>query len=793
MLVCPMSCRRGAKCIACIPARRHHSHFTWFAALILSLASFTGQLRADDDRYPAEVTPFAKKYCAQCHEGDDAQAGVSFAKYADEKSMLKDRRTWEKIFNVLKAGSMPPADEAQPTPDEKAKLIGYLDDKLHRIDCTTMSDPGRVTIRRLNRAEYNNTVRDLFGITFKPAEDFPSDDVGYGFDNIGDVLSLPPLLMEKYLSAAEKVAHEALLVIDPASAPVQEFPREQLHRSNVAHPLREDLIILVSYGDVFVEYDFPRSGQYILKVSAGEQPAGDEHSKMEFRLDDKPVQQFIVKDVDPKFEHYQFALHVDRGRHKFSIAFLNDFFNETAEDKNRRDRNLIVRDLQIVGPTAVDQNEYPAFQHAFLTSMPGEGKSVADAARDDLKPFLRRAFRRPVTDDEVNRFVGLAERVAATGESFVTAMQVAVTGVLVSPEFLFRVETDKNPNDASERHAINDHELATRLSYFLWSSLPDQELMTHADAGDLHTDAVIETQIRRMLKDPKSQALVDNFAEQWLQLRILNEITPDPKAFPEFNGELREDMKRETSHFFAHIMREDLSILDFLDASYTFVNDRLAKHYGIDGVSGAEFRQVPLAGKNRAGLLTQASVLTLTSNPDRTSPVKRGKWVMEVLLNQPPPPPPPNVPELKATAQAQPDLTLRQQLELHRSNASCASCHRVMDQLGFGIENFDAIGRWRDTDGNQALDTRGELPGGRTFQGPLELTHVLRGKQAEFADSLTEKMLTYALGRGLEYYDRCTTAKIVESLKGRDFKFSVLVTEIAKSEPFRMRRGEDAK
>jgi hypothetical protein len=329
------------------------------------------------------------------------------------------------------------------------------------------------------------------------------------------------------------------------------------------------------------------------------------------------------------------------------------------------------------------------------------------------------------------------------------------------------------------------------MSYFLWSSMPDDELTVRADQGDLHTDAVIEQQVRRMLADPKSKALVDNFAEQWLHLRILNEITPDPKAFPEFNTELREDMKRETIRFFEHIMREDCSVLDFLDGPYTYVNERLAKHYGITGIPGSEFQHISLAGKNRAGLLTQGSILTLTSNPDRTSPVKRGKWVMEVILNQPPPPPPPNVPELSETTKAQPEMTLRQQLELHRQNASCASCHRVMDQLGFGIENFDAIGRWRDTDGGQPLDTRGELPGGGVFAGPVELTGVLRRKQCEFGECLAEKMLTYALGRGLEYYDRCTTARIAKTLKERDFRFSVLVTEIVKSEPFRMRRGEE--
>jgi hypothetical protein len=365
--------------------------------------------------------------------------------------------------------------------------------------------------------------------------------------------------------------------------------------------------------------------------------------------------------------------------------------------------------------------------------------------------------------------------------------------VLVSPHFLFRIESDKSPNDPADKHSLNDYELASRLSYFLWSSLPDADLFASADKGDLHTDAVLEGHVQRMLKDPKSQALVDNFAEQWLQLRILNEITPDPERFPEFSPELREDMKRETRRFFEHVMREDRSILEFLDGTYTFVNERLAKHYGLENVKGSEFQQVSLEGKNRAGLLTQASILTLTSNPDRTSPVKRGKWVMEVILDRPPPPPPANVPELEETAKAQPNSTLRQQLELHRQNASCASCHRVMDQLGFGMENFDAIGRWRETENGKPLDTTGELPGGDSFKGPVELASVLRRKQCEFGECLAEKMLTYALGRGLEYYDRCATDKIVTSMKEKNFRFSVLVAEIAKSEPFRMRRGEETK
>ena len=742
--------------------------------------------------FPSVVTPFTQKYCLNCHGSEKPEAGISFAKFVDEKTMLKDRRTWQRAFEMVTSGEMPPRDEPQPTADEKAKLLEYLDEKLHRIDCSQVSDPGRVTVRRLNRAEYNNTIRDLMGVTFRPADDFPSDDVGYGFDNIGDVLSLPPLLMEKYLNAAEKIAQEAVLTFDAANPAKREFDRESLHRSGVAHHHGDEAIILVSNGEFYVDYPAPKSGEYLLTVNAAETPAGDQVSKMEFRIDDKPVAVFDVPQREPKYGQFEFPIHLDRGSHKFAIAFLNDFYDPKAAEKSRRDRNLIVRDVQIIGPISVDETEFPTFHKSFFAVRPGEGRSLTEAAREDLRPFVKRAFRRPVTEQELTRFVELAERIAQEGESFETAMQVAVTSVLVSPQFLFRVETDKNPNDANDRHPLNNYELATRLSYFLWSSLPDDELMSHADQGDLHTDAVIDQQVRRMLTDPKSRALVENFAEQWLQLRILNEITPDPQRFPEYNVELREDMKRETNRFFEHVMREDRSILEFLDGTYTFVNERLARHYSLEGISGPEFQQVSLSGKNRAGLLTQGSILTLTSNPDRTSPVKRGKWVMEVILNQPPPPPPPNVPELAETAKAQPNMTLRQQLELHRENATCASCHRTMDQLGFGIENFDAIGRWRDSESGQSLDTRGELPGGQTFQGPLELAAVLRSKQCEFGECLAEKMLTYGLGRGLEFYDRCATAKIVSSLKERDFRFSVLVTEIVKSEPFRMRRGEDS-
>ena len=743
--------------------------------------------------YSSDVLPIVKKYCAECHGSDEPEAGISFAKYADEAALLKDRKTWERCFEVISQGAMPPADSPQPTAEERAKLVEYLEGTLFRIDCTKISDPGRVTIRRLNRTEYNNTIRDLLGVAVRPADDFPSDDVGYGFDNIGDVLSLPPLLMEKYFDAAETIATEAISVVDPSKPVVREFTRNELRRSGVAQPHGEDALILVSTGDFSLELDVPRAGTYVLKTKASETPAGSEHAKMEYRLDGKPFHTFDVNTTEPKTLPCEFRVAIPQGKHKLSVAFLNDFYDEKAKDKKLRDRNLIVRDVQVAGPLEVDASQLPESHKRLLAVVPGKDKSPAVAARENLQLFLRRAFRRPVSDGEVSRYVELVDHAVKQGEPFAFGMRVAVTAALVSPHFLFRIETDKSPNDPADKHSLNDHELASRLSYFLWSSLPDDELFASADKGDLHTDTVLEEQVRRMLKDPKSQALVDNFAEQWLQLRILNEITPDPVRFPEFTPELREDMKRETRRFFEHVMREDRSILEFLDGTYTFVNERLAKHYGLENIKGPEFQQVSLEGKHRAGLLTQASILTLTSNPDRTSPVKRGKWVMEVILDRPPPPPPANVPELEETATALPNSTLRQQLELHRQNASCASCHRVMDQLGFGMENFDAIGRWRETESGKPLDTTGELPGGGNFNGPIELASVLRRKQCEFGECLAEKMLTYALGRGLEYYDRCATDKIVNSLKEQNFRFSVLVAGIAKSEPFRMRRGEETK
>ena len=550
--------------------------------------------------------------------------------------MLKQRKLFERAKDLIEQGVMPPADVDQPTATEKEPVLAYLQHALFYVDCSAGVDPGRVTIRRLNRAEYNNTVRDLVGVTFLPAADFPSDDVGYGFDNIGDVLSLPPLLMEKYLDAADTVARAAIIAVDPQRPPKFLTPAEKLIRGPANHDQGEGIMI-VSTGHVGSDFEAPIGGEYIIRVRAAGTRGGPDLPNLELRLDDKSLKNIGIDAPMTAPKDYQHRVRMASGKHRIIAAFTNDFYDA---DK-KQDRNLFVQQIEVEGPVAIDPNDFSPFQREFLAHRPSAETTVNFAVRNNLRPFLKKAFRRPVQESELDQYVDFVQQTMEQKESFESAMQRVLTAVLVSPHFLFRVETDRNPNDPLDKHALNDFELATRLSYFLWSSMPDERLMALAERNELNRDAILEAEIRRMLTDPKSQALVDNFAEQWLQLRILNDLVPDPEVFPQYGPELRADMQRETRELFEHIMRNDKSLLDFLDAKYTFVNERLAGHYGIDGVKGNEFREVSLEGTNRAGLLTHASVMTMTSNPNRTSPVKRGKWIMEVILNSPPPPPPP--------------------------------------------------------------------------------------------------------------------------------------------------------
>ncbi|WLD15009.1 DUF1592 domain-containing protein [Planctellipticum variicoloris] len=726
--------------------------------------------------YQKDVLPLLTKFCGDCHSGDQPDAGVAFERLNIELARTRDRATWKKVFTQLDAHIMPPADAEQPSAEERARMAAWVQSHAVTVICDGPAYPGRVTLRRLNRSEYNRTIRDLIGIDYRPADSFPSDDVGYGFDNIGDVLTLPPVLLERYLDAADEVVRRAILVPELDFAPVVTKPGK----------------VLASVSEAGDEFEFVANADYLFRVQAYGDQAGLEPTKMAFLLDGKDLQTVDVPATSSDPGTYELTARVEPGKHRVTVKFLNDYYKPDDPDpKLKGDRNLHVQSVSVIGPIGALPETLPESHRRLIPHTPAAGadrNAQLAAVRANLTPLLPQAFRRPMAAEEVERYVGIANLVLDDKASFERAMQVAVQAVLVSPRFLFRVEQDPPAEGPIAVRDLDDFELATRISYFLWSSQPDAELTAAASAGTLKDPAVLEQQIRRMLQDPRSDALVENFAGQWLQLRNLQTISMDTKQFPEFNPELRVAMRRETELLFTAIIREDRSVLELLTADFTYLNEPLAKLYGIEGISGNEFQRVSLTGSPRGGLLGQASILTVTSNPTRTSPVKRGKWILENLLAAPPPPPPPNVPSLEAQKEeTKKTASLRERLELHRSNPACAACHRLMDPLGFGLENFDAIGKWRDKDHDSPVDPRGELPGGRTFSGPVELRQILIERKAEFRRCVATKLLTYALGRGLEYFDECSLNEVTAKMESRDDKFSVLVLEIVKSTAFRQR------
>ncbi len=539
-----------------------------------------------------DVQPLLTKYCIECHQGEKAKGGLAFDTFRDERTAISRQQTWENVLDNLESGLMPPDGKPQPTNVERALVIRWIESRVLKIDCSKV-DPGRVTIRRLNKTEYNNTIRDLLGIDVKPADDFPSDDVGYGFDHIGDVLSMPPVLLERYLAAAERVTDAAIMTSDPDRAPVKSGKGRTLG----------------SVGEAVFQIEMTRSGDYVLKVDAWAQQAGPEPAKMTFLLDGQDLKTFDVEAVDGQPATYELKLNVPAGKHRFAAKFINDYYKADDPDPKNRDRNLIVERLAVQGPLGVLPDNLPASHTRLITCGPshsaGEGTGAksdpADCAQTILRSFATKAFRRPATDAEVDRLTRIVVAATKEGDSFERGIQVAVQAVLVSPHFLFRIEVDPEPLNPQAVRTIGEYELATRLSYFLWSSLPDDELMRLAHDGSLRKEGNLAVQVRRMLKDPKSIALVENFAGQWLQLRNLKTIHPDKKRFPRFDDALRAAMETETRLFFEAIVREDRKVFDLLDADFTFVNERLAKHYGIAGVQGAEFRRVTLWPHPSAG------------------------------------------------------------------------------------------------------------------------------------------------------------------------------------------------
>jgi hypothetical protein len=730
------------------------------------------------------VWPVVQQYCLGCHVGDKANAGIDLSKHKNAADFLKDRKVWEQCARAVSSGVMPPAGAPRPTGTQLTDMTAWIESTLSKADCKIV-DPGRVTMRRLNREEYNNTIRDLCYVNLRPADEFPSDDVGYGFDNIGDVLTISPLLMEKYLSAAEKISKAAIRLPEDG-APSHKFTGADMKVDQKVGFANSQAVILFTNGDAVAQYRFPSEGRYLIRIKAGGQQVGADPCQMAIKLDDKELKTCAVEAKEEAPDLYTCRTTVPAGEHRVAAAFLNDFYDPKA--RGRKDRNLIISHIEIVGPLGT-WKDAPESTRRIIFEQP-TFETHETLAKKVLRRFATRAYRRPATTAEVDRLCKYVERSLAEGESFEKGIQTALQAVLLSPHFLFRVEIDNDPADAKKSRLLNDYELATRLSYFLWSSMPDDTLFALASEGRLKQPAVLNAQMVRMLKDPKSRGLAENFASQWLTLRNISNVNPNPNQFPEFNDNLRRAMRTETELFFDAVVREDRSILDFIDGNFSFVNEDLAKLYGLQGVSGKEFKRVTFSDGTRAGVLTHASILTVTSNPTRTSPVKRGKWVLEQMLGTPPPPAPPGAGELPDDKGGKLVGTLRQRMEQHRQKPLCASCHARMDPLGFGLENFDAIGRWRTVDGEEKIDASGELPDGRKFRGPKELRSILKGRKDLFVRNFAEKLLTYGLGRGLESYDKCSLDAMARDIAKAQYRFSSVVSAVVNSEPFRKRRGD---
>lgn len=740
--------------------------------------------------YSSKVVPFLTKYCTSCHGGMKASGGLALDVYTSEAHARRDRQTWESVQHVLMAQEMPPKKKPQPTEEEKTAFLAAVEELL-TVNCQSARHPGRVTLRRLNRAEYNNTIRDLCGVDFHPADDFPADDVGYGFDTIGDVLSIQPLLLEKYLAAADKILDQALVgaKLWPTSKqiyrtqPIQTDPKSAKPKGQMT----AGRIAFETSGFAYLEkFNFPNDGEYRFRLRAWGTVVGGAAPSVTLRVAGKNIHTFTVEAEESKPKYYEYKGWFPAAEAvKVGYAFTNGY----QDPKTGQARTFGVELFEIEGPiNPTIRKDAPC--RKILIAFPQSNARVdkVAAARTVLASFARKAYRRPVTPEEVARLVKLFEIALDQGDSYEDAIRLPLKAVLASPHFLFRVEAD--PENPTEVRTLNDHELATRLSYFLWSTMPDEELSRLADRGELRKPGVLEAQVRRMLLDTKARALAENFGGQWLQLRTLQTLTPDRVYFRAWDESLRKAMIQEAEAFFRHIVREDRSILEFLDADYTFLNERLARHYQVGGVFGPEFRKVSLTDGRRGGVVTMGSTLTVTSNPTRTSPVKRGKWILENILGTPPPPPSPDAGELPPTNKLK--GTLRQQMEQHRANPACATCHAKLDPLGLALENFDAIGAWRTVDNKLPIDASGTLPDGESFNGPADLKKVLLGKADQFRRCLAEKLLTYALGRGLEYYDKCVLDDIVRRLKNQGDRFSALILGIVESDAFQKRAGKRA-
>lgn len=778
-----------------------------FSALAALITFLSPGLHAEDSPrvkyFIDEIEPILADYCYDCH-GDGMDKGDfqmdDFEKFEDH---LTNHLLWFEIWESMRASLMPPSKKPQPEDAEKAKVIAWIESEVFQLDPDN-PDPGVVTIRRLNREEYRNTIKDLFGVSFDVTEAFPADDTGYGFDTIGDVLSISPLLMEKYIEAAQDIVKDAV----PTSGPV--IPTKWINVTDFKNqePKQEKQTMK------WMGFNWPRDyrakpwidhdGEYEIRVEfaiKGSMEATSHTSKLELKLGDQ-----VLADRDLGWDNSKSL--VMKGRAKLKRGRENDIrILQTPGEKPQEGENELHTEIYKItayGPLDGSVKEYPhEFRDIFHDGAPPEDAKERDAYRRAiLQRLATRAFRRPVDENTLNRLDSLAKTMdSQPGKTFEHGIAHALTAILASPRFLFRAEVQPEPNNPSQIVPIDEYALASRLSYFLWSSCPDEELMKLAGEGQLRKN--LRPQIDRMLKDGKSDRFIRNFVGQWLQARDVETMNIDARrilgikdlgdALRVFNRDLRQAMREESELFFAHVLRENRPATELLTADYTFLNDRLAKWYGVDGVEGKEMRKVSLKPESkRGGILTQSTFLIVTSNPTRTSPVKRGLFVLENLLATPSPPAVPDVPSLEESQKGKnKDLPLREILKIHSEDALCSSCHSRMDPIGLALENFNAIGVWRDDYRGNPIDASGELVTGEKFGNAQELAKILgQSRKHDFHRALAEKLLTYAVGRGVEFYDAHTIDGIVTGTENNGGSLRELLYGIVESAPFQKRRGD---
>jgi hypothetical protein len=770
---------------------------------------------------------FLDRYCVGCHNAKLATAGFTLDSI-DVEHVDAAAPAWEKVVHKLRTGTMPPPRSLRPEKAAYDAFAEYLETALDRA-AVAKPNPGRPGPHRLNRTEYTNAIRDLLALDIDGDSLLPIDELNNGFDNIGNVLSISPVLLERYMSAARKISR--LAIGDPAARPVFETYRlpamlKQGERINEDVPFG-------SRGGVAIQHYFPADGEYTLRIML-QRTSRDyirglaEPHQLDVRLDGSRIKLFTVGGEvkgrsgpifsqadqigEPLQEEYEsrgaeqdleVRFTAKAGPREIAVTFLDktvaqervNGFNVFLPEMSQFDMvqykggDPAVDAVTIRGPFNVSGVGDTPSRARIFTCHPATNADDIPCARKILFPLARLAYRRPPSNEDIETLLSFFN-LGRAENGFEAGIEAALQRMLVGPEFLFRIERDPlTPQNAAYR--ISDLDLASRLSFFLWSSIPDNELLDVATSGKLKDAAVLEKQVRRMLRDPRSASLVKNFAGQWLYLRNLSSATPDPVLFPDFDENLRDAFQQETELFLESMLREDRSVKDLLDADYTFLNERLARHYGIPGIYGSHFRRVQLPDDTRKGLLGHGSILTVTSYANRTSVVLRGKWLLENILDAPPPAPPPDVPALEGNSDGAKVLPLRQMMEKHRANPSCTSCHVQMDALGFALENFDATGRWRTTDANIPIDTSAILPDGTEFAGPAGLRKILLSHPEVFAHTVSEKLLTYGLGRNLEYYDVPAVRKIVKEAASGDYRWSDLILGVVKSTPFQMRRSQD--